>query len=106
MCIQDFTEGRKINGVFRIAAVAGTPTLIVPADKNRITLNIAAAGNSTVALGPDSSVTVAAGYGLTLPGHDFSLDARKHGDLVTKEVWAIGSAATACGIVESFLYGR
>lgn len=104
MCMQDFIDGRKLKGVFRIAPVGVAAALIAPADKNRVAITIAAAGNITVGIGPDNGVTVAACFGLTLPGHTFELDIRKHGDLVTKELWAIGSGATAAGVIESFLY--
>ena len=104
MCMQDFIDGRKLKGVFRIAPVAITASLIAPADKNRVTITIAAIGNPTISIGPDSNVAVASGFGLTLTGHTFELDIRKHGDLVTKELWAIGSAATTAGVIESFLY--
>lgn len=104
MCMQDYIDGRKLKGTFRMVAMGAAAVLLAPANKNRVLLSIAAFSNTTVSLGPDSSVAINTGTGLTITGHDFELDIRKHGDLVTKELWGISSAPGTIGIIETFLY--
>lgn len=105
MCMEDIRIGRETTSSITMVEVPGSPSTIqvARADPKRISLTIQAASNATVSVGPNSTIAINTGIGLTLPGHELHLNIRDHGSLVQREFWATASTTQTIAVLEAFL---
>jgi hypothetical protein len=105
MCMEDIRIMRETAANDGVVAVAGLVVPFLKQSKSRVALLIQNIGTNPISVGLTNNVALGAGLNLPVGGSPVLMDIQKHGDIVTRGMFAIaaGGAASSIYFMESTL---
>jgi hypothetical protein len=106
--MEDIQIGRQTRTKVSFVGVTAALTPLFPQDPNRIGILISGSGASNGRMGPSNLVTTTQGFRFDNAGNGVYIDLwiERHGEIVTRDWYAVSAGACTLMIIETFLLER